>query len=51
MQDRAFDHPAECLQADMRMRADDESLPRGVISGSRVIEKAPGADHAAMAIR
>ena len=51
MQDAALDHPAERLQADVRMRADVEPLARGVIRRPGVIQETPGADHAPMPVR
>ena len=50
MLDPALDHPAEGLQADVRMRSDAQTLVCRVARGTRVIEKAPGADGAPVAM-
>ena len=50
MLDPSLDHPAEGLQSDMWMRSDAQALVRRVSRGARVIEEAPGADGAPVAM-
>src|SRR3990172_11320197 len=51
MQHLALDHPRECLQADVRVRADVEALARRIVHWAGVVEEAPGADHAPVPVR
>ena len=48
--DRSLDHPCEGLQPDVRVRPDDEAATRRIVSGSGVVEEAPGADQAAVPV-
>ncbi|KVC94183.1 hypothetical protein WI76_24840 [Burkholderia ubonensis] len=50
MQHRAFDHPRERLQADVRMRADVHAGIAGQRDRARVVEEAPRADGFALTI-
>src|SRR3990170_2083842 len=51
MQHLALDHPRECLQADVRVRADVEALAWRIVHWAGVVEEAPGADHAPVPVR
>ncbi|MNS61441.1 hypothetical protein D3C72_944700 [compost metagenome] len=46
----AFDHPGERLQADMRMRSDVQPAAIREIDRPRMVEEAPGADHAPLPV-
>ncbi len=51
VQDRPLDHPAESLQSDVGVRADEQPFPGRKFRRARVVEKAPGADRAPVAVR
>ena len=51
MQDVAADEPAHGLQARVRMRRHPHPLPADDVLGTVGVDEAPGADHAAVAVR
>ncbi|MOA65891.1 hypothetical protein D3C78_1924430 [compost metagenome] len=50
MQDFAFHHPGEGLQADVRVCSHMQALSRAELHGTRMVQKAPGTDHATVGV-